>query len=122
MTLYQTLFCVNVSLHPYYPTSGLTLIFNLSIVFITFPTVITLYQLYSAMKRWKMHDELSQWLSNNVKLLYLVSVISGNSFVAIELCTSNLFNLKWFDMPLSKPQLIHFQTNSIFSIILFEVW
>ena len=120
-TVSDALFCANVPLHSEYPGNNLFLIFNLSIVFLALPAVITLYQLHSGIKRWKGNDELSQWLSNNIKLLYFVSVITGNSFVGIELCTSNLFNLSWFDMPLSRHQLLQFQTNSIFSIILFEV-
>ena len=82
---------------------------------------MTIYQLHAAIKQWKKYDPLCQWLSHNIKLLYFISIITGSSFSAVEICTSNLYNLNIFDMPLSKTQIIQYQTNSVYSTVLFEV-
>ena len=120
-TLSDIFFCINISFHPKYPLDGLPIMLTLAIGFVVVPSIITLFQLYFTIKKWKRTDELCQWLSNNVKILYFICVIMGSSFVGVELCTSNLFNMKLFDMPLSRSQLMQFQTKSIYSTVLLEV-
>ena len=85
------------------------------------PSLLTVYQLYKSIDKWRRDDILTQWLSRNIKLIYFISIITGSSFAAIELCTSNLFNLGYFDMPLSGAQFMEFQTKSVYSIVLLEV-
>ena len=120
--LSDAFFCVDVSQQPNYPTNKLLFgILLLSVTFIIIPSTLTLYQLYKAINKWRRDDKLSQWLSKNTQLLYFISVITGSSFAAIELCTSNLFNLRYFDMPLSEAKLMEFKTKRIYSIVLLEV-
>eukprot|EP01084_Bolivina_argentea_P176631 305604_1 len=90
------------------------------IAFIIIPMVVTLYQLHTDINKWKRSDVLSEWLSNNVTLLYMISSICGSAFTAVQLCTSNLFNLTQFDMPLSRIQFNKFQTKRVFSVVLLE--
>ena len=85
------------------------------------PTFATLYQLYVAIDKWKRIDLLNQWISERVHLLYFLSIITGSAFAGIELCTSNLFNLTLFQMPLSKTRLLRFKTKRIYSTVMFEV-
>eukprot|EP01084_Bolivina_argentea_P320526 556154_1 len=97
-----------------------TLILIISIVFIIVPVLLTLYQLYHAINKWKRIDELSQWLSDNVQFLYIISAITGSSFAGVVVCTSNAFNLTQTDMPLNKTQFLQFQTKRIYSTVLVE--
>ena len=120
-SLSDVLFCVDITLQPEYPSSQLSSILWSSIIFLIVPSLLTVYQLYKSINEWKRNDKLTQWLSNNLKLLYFISIITGSGFAAVELCTSNLFNLGYFDMPLSKAQVMKFQTKSIYSIVLVEV-
>ena len=76
-TLSDAFFCVNISLHDEYPTSELTIMLYLSMIFIILPASITIYQLYHQIKQWKHNVELSQWLADNIKFLYLSSVLLG---------------------------------------------
>ena len=47
------------------------IILILGIIFIVVPILITLYQLYQAISKWRRNDELNQWISDNVQILYL---------------------------------------------------
>ena len=120
-SLSDAFFCLSVSFHDDSETNELTTIFALSIIFILIPSGLTLYQLYHSINQWRRNDELSQWLTHNIKLLYIISILTGSSFAGVRLCSSNLFNMAHFDMPISKTKLIEFQTQSIYSIVLLEV-
>ena len=69
------------------------------------------YQLYHATNKWKRSDELSRWISDNISILYIVSVLSGSSFAGIAICTSNAFGLYQTSMPLDKTQLLTRKQN-----------
>ena len=97
------------------------LIFILSVVFILFPIIISLYQLHSASsKYWLYNNRIREWLLSYSKLLYIVSVITGSSFAAIQIFNSNLFGLDIFCMGIPKQYLLSFTTKKVYSIILFE--
>ena len=120
-TLSDAFFIVNITFYDDYPSRKLYIMLVISIMFMIIPAFITLYQLHSAINKWKRNDQLSQWISYNVTLLYFLSVITGSAFAGIELCTSHLFNLEHFQMPLSKTQLLKFKTKRIYSTVIFEV-
>ena len=120
-SLSDAFFCLSISFQDDSDTKELSTIFALSIIFILIPSALTLYQLYHSINQWRRNDELSQWLTHNIKLLYIISILTGSSFAGVRLCSSNLFNMGHFDMPISKTKLIEFQTQSIYSIVLLEV-
>eukprot|EP01083_Nonionella_stella_P083952 232214_1 len=100
---------------------NIMIIFVLSASFIVIPVVITLVQLWKHMnKHWMKDDKLRSWLSENTKLLYFVSIMTGSSFSAVELFNSNLFSLEQFDMGLSRSQLMGYQYKRVYSIVLLE--
>lgn len=90
------------------------------IVFIVLPVFITLYQLFVAIKKWKRNDILSQWLSDHVFVLYMLSIITGSAFAAVAVCTSNAFGLAITNMPINKTEVQKFETKRIYSIVLLE--
>ena len=92
----------------------------LAITFIVLPVAITLYQLHHAINKWKRNDELSQWISDNVKILYILSVITGGAFAGISVCTSYAFSLTQTSFPLGKSQLLQFETKKMYSTVLLE--
>ena len=92
----------------------------LAVVFIVLPVVITLYQLHQAINKWRRNDELNQWISDNVKILYISSIITGSSFAGVALCTSNAFSLYQTSLPLNKTRLLQFDTKRIYSTVLLE--
>ena len=105
-TVSDALFIINISNHSDYPSSTtLVTLVTLSVLFLVFPIIITLYQLFYHIKKWQRNDALGEWISENVTLLYVLSIIIGSSFAAVSLCTCNAFNLGQFDMPLSSMEL-----------------
>ena len=97
------------------------IIFISSILFVIIPILFSIWQLYNQMhKHWLNNDRLRAWLSHKTKLLFLVSVISGSSFSAIDLFNSNLFSHPTFDMGLTKHDYIGFKYKRVYSIVLLE--
>ena len=93
----------------------------LSGCFILIPIVMTLVQLCLQMeKHWLKDDKLRSWLSENTKLLYFTSIVTGSSFTAIELFNSNLFGLPQFDMGLTRKELMGYQYKRVYSVVLLE--
>ena len=93
----------------------------LSISFIVFPAFISVYQLHKAINKWRRNEELAVWIGDNVKPLYMLSVITANSFVAVDICSSCMFNFNLSQMPIDKTELLKFKTKKVYSIMLFEV-
>ena len=99
-----------------------TVIFALSIVFIVFPAMTALFQLYFyAKKHWLQNNYVRSWLSKFSTLLLLLSVITGSSFAAVALLNSYIFQLDIFDMGLTQKQMKGFNTKRVYSIVIFEV-
>jgi len=93
----------------------------LSAAFIIIPASASTIQLWRHMeKHWLKDDKLRSWLSTNTKLLYLVSILTGSSFTAIELFNSNLFGFSQFDMGLTRTELMSYQYKRVYSVVLLE--
>ena len=99
----------------------------IAMIFIVLPILISLYQLHQAINKWKRNDELSQWISDNVQILYVTSVLTGSSFAGVALSTSNAFGLyqtslplNQTSLPLNKTQRLKFGIKRMYSIVLLE--
>merc|ERR1712157_10151 len=85
------------------------------------PVLISLYQLYRASsKKWIENNRIREWLKTYTKLLYMVSIVTGSSFSAIQIFNSNLFGLDVFYMGLTRNHILAFSAKKLHSIILFE--
>ena len=86
--------------------------------------IANLHQLNREIKLWVTDGDTKQiiqpWVREHVKTLYIISVISGSSFSAVEICDSNLFQLKAFSMNLPLRQKQHFKNQRVLSIVLLE--
>ena len=100
------------------------LLFFSCVVFIILPLFIGNFQLQHEIGRWLKDshnkDSINSWLNENLRMLYLLSIISGSSFSAIELCNSNIFQLSKFNMSLTKSQKARFRNKRVFSVVLLE--
>ena len=98
--------------------------FFFSCLFIIAPVVANLKQLGKAMKEWAIDGDtrmiMQPWLRDHLHSLYIISIISGSAFSAIELCDSHLFQLSLFSMNLPKRQKQIFKNKRIFSVVLLE--
>ena len=120
-TLTDILFTINITNQDEYPSQLLMMLLIASSACIFIPALMTIYQLHTSMNKWRRNEELAVWIGDNVKILYMISVLTGNSFVAVYICTSYMFHMQPFQMPLSKTQLLAYKTKMIYSTMLFEV-
>ena len=106
-------------------------LFIASIFFILIPVVFNIYQLHQEISEWNRDSEtdrkslsslqVSRWIKTRIKMVYMLSFVSGSSFSAIALLNCYLFSLDMFSMGLSKQQSASFQNKRIFSVVLLEV-
>ena len=100
------------------------MIFGLSVLFLVIPVLINLFQLHNELKTWVHTVEtkmiIQSWLSEHVKVLYLIAILTGSAFSSIELCNSGLFGLSMFYMNLPKKQKQIFKNKRLYSIVLCE--
>ena len=95
-------------------------------LFLITPVSINLLQLqYEIRYKWTKNDVYTKlivqpWLTTNIRFLYLLSIISGSAFSAIELCNSNLFQWPIFYMNLPRMNRQIFKNKRLYSIIIFE--
>ena len=120
-TLSDILFIINITHQPEYPSIIPLSLLTVSIIFVVLPVILSLYQLHHEINKWRKNDDLGQWITENITILYFLSVITGSSFSGVQLCCSNFFNLYQFDMPLNQFELNKFQNKKMYSIVLCEV-
>ena len=94
-----------------------------SAAFIVIPSILSLAQLYHAVRRWRSigNDMLTAWLFNYAFGLYVLSLLTGNAFSGLQICRSDMFGLPQFAMPLNHNQTIEFQSKKLWSIVMLEV-
>eukprot|EP01084_Bolivina_argentea_P319771 554663_1 len=96
-------------------------IFMISVAFIIIPIIVTVAQLFQTVrKHWSHDDHARIWLQEKTAFLFIVSILLGSSFAAVELFNSHLFNLMLFSMNLSRKYMLSFRTKRLWSIILVE--
>lgn len=83
------------------------ILFYCSISFLFIPLIVNLWQLHKQLSRWLtdpilLNTDAPVWILSNLRLLYLISIVSGGSFSAIALVNSYLLQTRIFSMGLSK--------------------
>ena len=102
------------------------LIFIAAISFILIPLWCNIWQLQHEIKGWtnsndNCNRQVSHWIKSRVKIIYILTFISGSAFSTIALCNSYLFQVEIFSMGLSRKQRATFQNKRIYSTVLLEV-
>ena len=77
--------------------------------------------LHQINKHWMKNDQIKLWLIENSKILFILSILCGSSFTAIELMNSNLFQIYSLSMGLSREQIHRYMAKSVYSIVFLEV-
>ena len=100
-------------------------VFILSLFFLLFPIILNLLQLNKEVRNHWLNDVdtkeiIESWLRSHGYSLIFISLVSGSSFSAIELCNSYLFKLDVFcmNLPIRHKQI--YKTKRVLSIVLFE--
>ena len=101
------------------------ILFILSVIFVFIPVIGNLFQLHIEVLKWTsdpilVNTQVPVWIESNMKYIYMMALLSGSSFSAINLSNSYLLYLSLFSMGLSKYHKKLFQSKRFFSIILFE--
>ena len=96
-----------------------------SLLFVIIPIVISFIQLHKSIREWIIDIETRRivgiYVRNHLKSLYLISLLFGSCFAAIEITNSNMFHLDVFDMGLNRRQKAIFKNQRLLSTVLLEV-
>ena len=114
------------ALQVYQTLDGLVdwIIFIGAIVFVTLPIFSNFIQLHQNLQVWVTDLEtrviVQAWIQMHLRTLYLLSIVFGSAFTAVELCNSNIFHLNVFNMGLNRRQKAAFKNKRLFSTVLLE--
>ena len=97
---------------------------SFGVTFIVLSLIGNLIQLRNEIQVW-ISDVYSKhilqaWIRSNLRFLYLVAIMFGSAFAAIDICNSNIFHLSRFNMGLNKRQRAIFKIQRILSTVLLE--
>ena len=100
------------------------ILFSVGILFIVLPLIGNLVQLHNEIQMW-VSDVYSKhtvqaWIRSYLRFLYMITIICGSAFAAVDICNSNIFHLPMFNMGLNKRQLAIFKNQRILSTVLLE--
>ena len=106
------------------PLTQKFVLISLGVFTIVLPLIYNLIQLHNEIKEW-VRDVYSKhtvqsWMRYYVKLLYIITILCGSAFAAVDICNSNLFHLRMFNMGLNQRQLAIFHNQRILSTVLCE--
>ena len=99
-------------------------LFSFGVLFIVLPLIGNLIQLHYEIKEW-MRDTYSAhtiqpWIRSYLRLLYMMAILFGSAFAAVDICNSNIFHLQVFNMGLNKRQRAVFKNGRVLSTVLCE--
>ena len=99
-------------------------LFGFGVSFIIVPLIGNLVQLHKEIKVW-ISDVYSKhcvqsWMISHLRHLYMIAILFGSSFAAVDICNSNLFHLSLFNMGLNKRQKAIFKNQRMLSIVFLE--
>ena len=99
-------------------------LFCCGVYFVTLPLIVNLIQLNREIQVW-IRDTYSKhrvqaWIRAYSRRLYMMTILCGSSFAAVDIFNSNIFHLSLFNMGLSKQQQAVFKNKRILSNVLLE--
>ena len=100
------------------------ILFSIGVLTIILPLICNFMQLNNDIKEW-ISDVYSKhtvqsWMRSYVQLLYILTILCGSAFAAVDICNSNLFHFRMFNMGLNKRQRAIFHNQRILSTVLAE--
>ena len=98
--------------------------FSFGLLFIILPLICNLIQLHKEIQEWicdvYSKHTVQPWMRSYLRVLYMIAILFGSSFAAVDICNSNIFHLSLFNMGLNKRQRAIFKNQRILSIVLLE--
>ena len=100
------------------------ILFNFGVFFVILPLIVNLTQLHNKIQVW-VTDTYSKhtvqaWMRSYLRMLYMITILSGSAFAAVDICNSNIFHISLFNMGLNQRQQAMFKNQRILSIVLME--
>ena len=100
------------------------MLFSFGLFFIILPLIVNLMQLHNEIQVW-ITDVYSKhtvqaWTRSYLRVLYLITILSASAFAAVDICNSNMFHLRIFNMGLNTRQQAIFKNQRILSTVLME--
>ena len=93
-------------------------------LFILLPLIGNLFQLHNEIEIWVCDvyskHTIQPWVRSYLRFLYMLAILFGSAFAAVDVCNSNLFYLPMFSMGLNKRQKAIFKNQRLLSTVLFE--
>ena len=93
-------------------------------LFILLPLIGNLFQLHNEIEVWVCDvyskHTIQPWVRSYLRFLYMLAILFGSAFAAVDVCNSNLFYLPMFSMGLNKRQKAVFKNQRLLSTVLFE--
>ena len=100
------------------------IIFILSFLFLILPIFTNFYQLHKSIQVWISDIETGRvvqpWIQRHLRPLYLMTILLGSAFSAVDLANSNIFDLAVCNMSLNTRQKAIFKNQRLFSIVILE--
>eukprot|EP01084_Bolivina_argentea_P157080 273737_1 len=121
-TFLDLLFAISITLQ-YVETKDEHLLYTMigCNLFVVLPVVVSIGQLIQeARKKWIQDDHLRSWLASYIELLYLLSILTGSAYTAVQVVNCGALQMNVFNMGLNKKQRIQFNTKRIFGIVMCE--
>ena len=93
-------------------------------LFMILPLICNLIQLHKQLRVW-ISDPYSKytvqaWIRFYLHFLYMLTILFGSAFAAVDVCNSNIFHLQMFNMGLNQRQKAIFKNQRILSTVLME--
>ena len=107
-----------------FSTSEKWILFSFGVFFVILPLICNLMQLHNEIKVWMsdIHSKhtVQAWIRSYLHFLFLMAIVFGSAFAAVDICNSNIFHLRMFNMGLNRRQRAIFKNQRILSIVIFE--
>ena len=98
--------------------------FSFGLLFILLPLIGNLVQLQQEILLWigdiYSKHTVQAWIRSNLRILYMITILCGSAFGAVDICNSNIFHLPLFNMGLNQRQRAIFKNQRILSTVLLE--
>ena len=99
-------------------------LFCCGVFFVILPLIVNLVQLNREIQVWIQDtyskDRVQAWIRSYSRGLYMMAILCGSSFAAVDIFNSNIFHLSMFNMGLNTRQRALFKNKRILSNVLLE--
>ena len=103
-------------------SNKINLLFQLSIIFLALPWLTNILFLFYQRSKWVRHAIVNSWIRDNAWVLMGFTMISGGANATIQLCNSNLFGLKLFQMNLPRHEYLKLYKYPMLTLLYLKIY